>query len=180
MATARKDAPERVSAYFEALPEWSRAICEKLRAAVLSADPSVKEDWKWGPHYSSHGMVCGIGAFQKHVKLHFFNGSAMADGRGLFNHCLDNSFARSIKYTDVSAVDTEAVQESGPEAPEALLAALQSEPAAHAFFQGLTPGYRKQFVEHVTTARTDKTRAARVAAVVQHCLEGKRLHDKYK
>lgn len=198
MATARKDAPERVSDYFAALPDWSRAICETLRGAVLSADPSIIEDWKWGPHYSSGGMVCGIGAFKGHVKLHFFNGSAMPDGRGLFNHCLDNQFARSVKFTDVAEVDVAAVQEyvrdavavlrggfkriitETSETPDDLLQALQSEPTAYSFFEGLTPGYRKQFTEHVTTAKTEKTRAARVAAVVAHCKDGKRLHDKYK
>lgn len=116
-------------------------------------------------------MVCGIGAFKGHVKLHFFNGSAMPYSRGLFNHCLDNRFARSIRYTDVSEVDTEA--------PEDLIRALQFEPTAYHFFEGLTPGYKKQFIEHVATAKTDKTRTARIEAVVTHCREGRKLNDKY-
>src|SRR5688572_4907162 len=100
MATAKKDGSKKVAEYLESLPEWSAAICRKLQRIILKADPSIVEDWKWGPNYASNGMVCGYGAFQKHVKLTFFNGSAMTDSKGLFNHCVDNEFSRSIKYVN--------------------------------------------------------------------------------
>ena len=199
MATPKHDASQRVTDYIQGLPEWAQAVCNELRRICLSADPSIVEDWKWGPHYSSNGMVCGYGAFQKHVKVTFFNGSAMKDAKGLFNHCIDNEFSRSIKYTGVEEIDEKellayiresvAVNAKGfkrevtnktVEVPAELEQALAANPKAQAFFDALSYGYKKEFVELVTTAKQEKTRQERIAKVVDHCAEGKKLNDKYK
>jgi len=199
MATKNKDGAQRVTAYLDTLPEWSGAICKELRRIILKADPSLTEEWKWGPHYSSQGMVCGYGAFQKHVKLTFFNGSGMKDSKGLFNHCVDNEFSRSIKYEAESEINekvlTEYIRESVAvnqkgfkreikdktvDVPADLQAALAKNKKALAFFEGLTYGYKKDFVELVTTAKQEKTRRERIAKVVDHCAQGVKLNDKYK
>ena len=91
--------------YIESRLEWSRKILQKLRTIILAADPSITEDWKWGPNYANNGMVCGIAAFQKHIKVTFFNGCDMKDPQGMFNHCVDNEFSRSIKYVDEKEID---------------------------------------------------------------------------
>jgi hypothetical protein len=192
MATKNKDGAQRVTAYLDTLPEWSGAICKELRRIILKADPSLTEEWKWGPHYSSQGMVCGYGAFQKHVKLTFFNGSGMKDSKGLFNHCVDNEFSRSIKYEAESEINekllTEYIKESVAvnqkgfkrEIKADLQAALAKNNKALAFFEGLSYGYKKDFVELVTTAKQEKTRLERIAKVVDHCAQGVKLNDKYK
>ncbi|MBD0293692.1 MAG: YdeI/OmpD-associated family protein, partial [Flavisolibacter sp.] len=181
------------------LPDWSKAICNKLRTIILNADPSIAEDWKWGPNYYRNGMVCGYGAFQKHVKFTFFNGSGMKDPKGLFNHCVDNEFSRSIKYVSEDEIDekllTQYIKESVAvnkkgfkreikdktvEVPAELQQALSKNKKAQQFFDGLSYGYKKEFVEHVTTAKQDNTRIARIAKVVDYCAEGKKLNDKYK
>lgn len=199
MATAKKEGTQRVAEYLDTLPAWSAAICNKLRRIILAADPSLVEDWKWGPNYASNGMVCSYGAFQKHVKLTFFNGSAMNDSNGLFNHCVDNEFSRSIKYTDEAEIDekllTEYIRQSVAvnangfkrevkdktvDVPQDLQQALAADPGALAFFDALSYGYKKEFVELVTTAKQEKTRGERIAKVVSHCAEGRKLNDKYK
>lgn len=109
MPIAAAEAKNKVSAYSESLPQWSKKILLKLRKIVLAADASIVEEWKWGPHYSSKGMICGVGAFQRHVKFTFFNGSAMKDLEGLLNHCGDNELSRSIKYTDGNEIDEKMV-----------------------------------------------------------------------
>ncbi len=50
MNKSQKAATDRVLEYMNNLPDWSRRICLRLRAIILSADPSLVEDWKWGPH----------------------------------------------------------------------------------------------------------------------------------
>lgn len=72
MPAALKPATDKVLSYIGTLPDWSRKTCTKLRKMILAADSSLTEEWKWGPHYSADGMVCGFGAFQKHVKLNVF------------------------------------------------------------------------------------------------------------
>jgi len=199
MPTPPKDAPNKVLHYLESLPEWSQTLCKKLRGIILKTDPQLTEEWKWGPHYSLHGMVCGWGAFQKHVKLTFFNGSAMSDPAGLFNHCVEAEFSRSIKYTDVSELDEAllqayirqsiAVNQKGYKrtvtdktviVPDELETALAKDPKAKTFFDNLTYGYKKELVEHYTTAKQEKTKAERLAKISALCAEGKTLNDKYK
>lgn len=48
------------------------------------------------------------------------------------------------------------------------------------FFDGLSYGYKKEFVEHITTAKQDNTRIARITNVIDYCERGKKLNDKYK
>lgn len=199
MTTAKKDAGKRISDYIESLPEWSKNICLTLRTTILSASPGLTEEWKWGPHYSSAGMVCGFSAFQKHVKVTFFNGAGMQDGRKLFNHCVDNEFSRSIKYDMSEAVDTETLAAYVQEAvalnakgfkreikdktvsvPPELTAALSQSKEAQIFFEGLSYGYKKEFAEHVAEARQETTKQARIAKIIGLCTEGKTLHHKYK
>ena len=199
MAAPKQDASQRITDYIASLPEWSQTLCHRLRGIILAADPSIVEDWKWGPHYASNGMVCGYGAFQKHVKFTFFNGSDMKDPQGLFNHCVDNEFSRSIRYTSETEIDekvlSEYIRESVAinaegfkrevknktvEVPQELLQALAANTKAQAFFDALSYGYKKEFVELVTTAKQEKTRRERIAKVVDHCAEGRKLNDKYK
>lgn len=144
-------------------------------------------------------MVCGYGAFKEHVKLTFFNGNAMKDPKGLFNHCVDNEFSRSIKYTDVVEINeagiTALVKESVSvnkkgykrevkdktvEVPDDLHKALSKNKPAQEFFDSLTYGYRKEYVEYVTEAKREETRQQRIVKVVSLCADGKTLNDKYK
>ena len=198
-AKAPGNAKEEITSYIDSMEPFAKAICKKLRSIILNADPSLKEEWKWGPHYSSNGMVCGYGGFQKHVKLTFFNGAGMKDPKKLFNHCVDNEFSRSIKYTDVSQINekllTDYIKESvavnakgfkrevknkNVEVPADLQQALSKNKTAANFFDNLTYGYKKEFVEWVTTAKREETRADRITKIVEMCKEGRKLNDKYK
>jgi uncharacterized protein YdeI (YjbR/CyaY-like superfamily) len=144
-------------------------------------------------------MVCGFGAFQKHVKFTFFNGSALKDEEGAFNHCTDNKFSRSIKYVSEDEPDekmlTAYIRESvrlnrtgfkrviaskQVEVPSDLEASLAQDAKAHAFFNGLSYVYKKDFVEYVTSAKRDQTRIDRITKVVAHAAEGRKLNDKYQ
>ena len=105
MPAFHKNATAEVDKYIDKMPAFSKEICIRLREIILKAVSGIKEDWKWGPNYNFEGMVCGFGAFQKHVKFTFFNGSDMKDSNGLFNHCVDNEFCRSIKYVSADEID---------------------------------------------------------------------------
>ena len=193
------NAAAEITNYIEGLQPFAKAICKKLRSIVLHADPSIKEEWRWGPNYSSNGMVCGFSGFQKHAKLTFFNGAAMQDPKGLFNHCVDNEFSRSIKYTDVSEIDEKLiaqyvkesvavnakgfkreVKDKTVEVPTDLQQALSKNKTAANFFDNLSYGYKKEYVEWVTTAKREETRTDRITKVVAMCKEGRKLNDKYK
>src|SRR5688500_12107884 len=199
MAVKSIKADEQVKAYIAGLPEFSKAICEKLRNIVLAVDGRITEEWKWGPHYSYKGMVCGFGAFQQHVKFTFFNGAGMQDNDKLFNHCVDNQFSRSIRYTSIDEIDEtqlskyvrESVQvnEQGykreiknktVDVPEDFTSLLAPNAKAKQFFDALSYGYKKEFVDWINSAKRMETRKERMEKTVAMCFEQKKLNDKYK
>lgn len=60
------------------------------------------------------------------------------------------------------------------EVPDDLAAALDADPAARAYFDGMPPGVRKQNLYFVISARRPGTRAARIAKIVTAAGEGRR------
>ena len=193
------DAREQVDTYIAALPDFSKQVCKRLRKIILDTDQRITEEWKWGPHYSYKGMLCGFGAFQQHVKLTFFNGSGMKDHDKLFNHCVDNQFSRSVKYTSVEEIDemqlTAYIKESMQtneqgfkreitnktvDVPEGLSELLSSNAKAKQYFDALSYGYKKEFVDWINTAKRIETRNDRMEKTVAMCAAEKRLNDKYK
>jgi uncharacterized protein YdeI (YjbR/CyaY-like superfamily) len=63
--------------------------------------------------------------------------------------------------------------EAGVEHP-LLTKALDADPAARASWDALPPSVRKQALTQMALARTDATKAKRVAAIVAACAEGRR------
>jgi uncharacterized protein YdeI (YjbR/CyaY-like superfamily) len=199
MSIPHPNATREVVDYIDGMPEFSKAICKKLRSIILKTDKNIVEDWKWGPNYSYNGMLCGYGAFKHHVKFTFFNGSGMKDSRNLFNHCVDNEFSRSIKFTDVKQIDEKAIAEYVKDSvatnkkgfkriikdksvavPEYLHDALSKNKQALKFFEELTYGYKKELVQWVTTAKREETRLDRIEKAVQMCREGRKMNDQYR
>jgi len=201
MAT-HQNAGEEITRYINTQAEWAQAICNKLRNIILKADENIIEDWKWGPHYkTARGMVCGFSAFQKHAKLTFFNGSVMKDEEGLFNHCVDNEFSRSIKFTDVIKINEKlltkyikesvAVNEKGfkrvaqdkdktIEVPGELAAAFGKSKSAKAFFEKIPYSHKKEYVEWIVSAKKEETRKARVEKAIVMMEQKVGLNDKYR
>jgi hypothetical protein len=67
-------------------------------------------------------------------------------------------------------LDVELVLDQAPrvvEVPADLATALEAEPEAKAFFEGLTPSQKKWHVLQVTGAKTDETRQRRVAKSIE-------------
>lgn len=199
MSNVSPDAAQEISDYIEQMPDFSKTICNKLRSLILETDRNIVEDWKWGPHYSCHGMICGYGGFKHHVKFTFYNGSGMKDPKKLFNHCVDNEFNRSIKFTNADQIDEKTIKEYVKESievnrkgfkriviskavqiPEDLKTALEKNKVAMKYFEQLSRGYQKDFVEWVTSAKKIQTRTDRVSKVVVMCQEKRRLNDQYK
>ncbi len=55
------------------------------------------------------------------------------------------------------------------------LIAFQREKAAWAYFEACPPGYKKQMLHRVATAKRAETRAARLAKLVEACKKGERI-----
>ncbi len=198
--TIRPDAGRRIDEYIAGLPYFSRRICGALRRIVRNADPEIVEDWKWGPNFNREGMVCGFGAFREHVTFTFFKGALLKDRRKILTGCSDsNAHNRSVKFHSVADIDAKTLtayvreaaalnargvkaesRRAGIPVPADLRKALAGDAKVRAFFEGLTPGYRREYVEWIVGAKRPETRAARIGTTLLQCRKGKTLHWKYR
>ncbi len=173
-----------VDKYIQKSQPFARPICRKIRQIILKSDPDIIEDWKWGPNYYKNGMVCGFGAFQKHVHLSFFRGDAMKDPKGLFVHGEENRHNRGIKFTDVGQVDEKiltryvkeavTINERGIELKEKTVALpldfkkeLEKNRKAKEFFSSSSYTNRKEYVTWVTSAKKKETRDRRLKLAIR-------------
>ena len=88
------------------LNDWRGKMFTTLRRLIKSACPGLIEDWKWNTAVWTHGgMVCSVGAFRDHVKLHFFKGASLEDAYGLFNAGLEAKVTRAIDFREGDKID---------------------------------------------------------------------------
>ena len=185
MPKSHVDPKQRIDEYIKKAPGFAQPICRKLRESILKADPDVVEAWKWGPHYSKRGMVCGYAAFQKHVSLAFFQGALMRDRNHLFIE--DDAPAKSMrrmKFTrpqDVNesvigayvreaiSLNVSGVRAPKPslETPADLQKLLKNNGALLRFFDSLSYTHRKEYIRWIEDAKKAETRQARLKKAVE-------------
>jgi hypothetical protein len=90
-------ADPRVDAYIDALPDWQRAICRKVRALVHAADPEVVETIKFTdrPYFVLDGNVCALLAAKDHVNVFIYDPIA-PDPEGIITAGQENATARTV------------------------------------------------------------------------------------
>jgi hypothetical protein len=92
-----------------------------------------------------------------------------------------NSSSRTSRRTEQGSASTDRASASPEphETPDDLKAALANAPEAEAFFNGLAPSHRKEYIRWVTEAKREETRAKRVEGTVEKLLSKlKRPSDK--
>ncbi len=189
-----------ITEYIDALPPFSHEICVKLRELIHAAIPDVIEDWKWGPNFYYHGMVCGFGAFKSHVAIAFFQGAMLKDPHKILITNPGNQHNRNIKFTDVKEIKATILKAYLKEAaannkagvvvkvapdekvvvvPDDLKKALAKLKLTKAFDE-LAYYKRKEMVMWITDAKRDETRLKRLDKVIDLVDQRKGLNDHYK
>lgn len=93
------------------LGDWRGEVLARLRAVILSADPGVVEEWKWGgPVWSCAGIICTGETYKKAVKMTFAKGASLADPAGLFNSSLEGNTRRAIDVHEGDAINEKALK----------------------------------------------------------------------
>ncbi len=87
-----------VDAHIDGLPEWQRAICQRVRDLVHAADPEVTETIKRGtrPYFVLEGNVCALLETKDHVNVFLYDGAIVPDPHGIITGGHDNSTARTV------------------------------------------------------------------------------------
>jgi uncharacterized protein YdeI (YjbR/CyaY-like superfamily) len=181
------------------LEPFAQVICKRLRKLILSADPEIIEDWKWGPNYYLNGMVCGYWGFKKHVSFVFFQGSLLKDKKKILLENPGNVHNRHIKFTDVKQIDDTIILEYLFEAidnnrkglkitetkdktivtPEDVAKALKKAKVL-AYFDSLAFSHRKEYVQWIESAKKEETRTKRIEQAIEKLKDKQGLNDRYK
>lgn len=187
-----------VDAYLSRSEQWPAEIAA-LRAVLL--DSGLDESVKWGkPCYGSDGENIAIVQEMKNfLALLFFKGALLDDPDGVLESQGPNSrSARRMCFTSVAEVQQSsdvihsmvaaaiAVAAAGLEVPpapdlvlvEELQQRLDADPDLRAAFERLTPGRRREYHLHISSAKQAKTREARVDKCAGKILAGKGFRDR--
>jgi uncharacterized protein YdeI (YjbR/CyaY-like superfamily) len=190
----------RVDAYIEKQAAFAQPILRHLRDVVHTACPDGEETLKWSmPSFLYKGKIlAGMAAFKAHATFGYWNDSMLSQdaknrsAMGQFGRLtsLDDlpSKAALVELTQKSMALIEAgVKPARATAkkppftvPQDLRAAIDAVAAAKATFDGFAPSCQREYVEWVTEAKRDETRAKRLAQTVIWLAEGKRRNWKYE
>lgn len=99
--------------------DWRDETLDRVRAAIMAADPEMVEERKWRkpsngmvgvPVFSHAGIVCTGETYKSVVKLTFARGAALPDPAGLFNASLEGNVRRAIDVREGETIDARALK----------------------------------------------------------------------
>ena len=191
----------RIDAYIERAQPFAQPILRHVRAALHEACPDCEETLKWSsPSFLYKGKIlAGFAAFKAHAAFGFWAGSQILE-TGARQESAMGQFGRLTSIDDLppraelielakkgmKLIDDGVKPVRNKTAkppftvPQDLRAAIDAVPAAAATFDGFPPSCQRDYVDWVTGAKRDETRAKRLAQTVEWLAEGKRRNWKYE
>jgi len=189
----------RVEAYIARSAPFARPILRHLRSLLHKTSPDVRETIKWGfPHFEYHGILCSMAAFKEHCTFGFWKASLMSDRHGLLTKVGKTAmghFGRLTKPADLPSdrILTACIREAmklneagakvpshgGPSLKKALRIPLDFKMTlgrnkrARKTFDGFSYSHKKEYVEWITDAKTEETRARRMATALAWMARGR-------
>ena len=189
----------KVDWYFDKDSQW-QAEFKALRSIAM--ETGLVEELKWGhPCYTIQGKnVVLMHGFKDYCALLFHKGALLTDEEGILVQQTENvQSARQIRFTSLKELkklapvlkayihEAVAVEKAGLEVkkkatkefdmPEEFTQALKKMPELKKAFYALTPGRQRGYLLHFSSAKQEKTRAARVEKNMDRILAGKGLED---
>ena len=177
-----------------------REVLEALRTLVLES--GLEESCKWGmPCYTYNGKnVAMIAAFKEYCSLNLFKGVLLKDPKQLLTAAGEDSQSyRQLRLTTVKEVikyktairtflkEAIELEKAGKKVefkkidehpvPEELLARFKKQPALEKAFKALTPGRQRGYLIHISQAKQEATRLARIERRAPSILKGKGLNE---
>ena len=92
----------RVDDYLAPLPDWQRAVFERVREVLHRTDPELTETIKRRvqPYFVCEGNVAAFLAAKDHVNVFVYDGGIVPDPHGLVTAGQDNRTARTIGFRE--------------------------------------------------------------------------------
>jgi uncharacterized protein YdeI (YjbR/CyaY-like superfamily) len=181
----------RVDDYIAKAPPFAQPILTHVRALVHRALPDADETIKWGmPHFMVGGRnVIGLAAFKAHASVVIHHEERTGDGMGALGKLQsladlppdEQLIARfQARPAEIAKPRARRAPKPGLPMPPALEAALLASPAAQAAFDAFAPSHRREYIEWITGAKREETRAKRIAQTIEWLAEGRKRNWKYE
>lgn len=183
----------RVDAYIAKAAPFAQPILSHLRAVVARALPEAVETIKWSmPHWTVGGKnVAGMAAFKAHCAFVIHGDGRQGDAMGQYGKIAtlgdlpsDADLVAKLHGARDHLAVPQPKKTKAPPKPEIPLpadfaAALAAHCPAQDHFERFAPSHRREYLEWVTTAKAEATRARRIAQAVEWIGEGKKRNWKY-
>ena len=191
----------RVDAYIAKSADFAKPILKHLRELVHRGCPAVVENLKWSmPHFDYKGMFCGMAAFNHHCTFGFWKGellfgtrAAEEEAMGQFGRItsladlpgdkiLMGYIKKAAELNDIGVKKPAPLKPKGKKelvVPDYFLAALKKSKKALATFQAFNYSHKKEYVEWITEAKREETRAQRLKTALEWLAQGKARNWKY-
>jgi uncharacterized protein YdeI (YjbR/CyaY-like superfamily) len=196
----------RVDAYIAKSAAFAKPILEHWRSIVDEACPDAEETMKWSrPSWEYAGaLLCSMVAFKEHCAFNFWKAQLLTLGdqpvgfgsKSLFGHITSlqelpprRALVKLVKQAaklNAAGVKESVMTSAGPRQarkplpmPPDLKRALASNKKARETFEGFSPSHRREYIEWITDAKRDATRAQRLATTVEWLIAGKPRNWKY-
>jgi len=188
----------RIDSYIEKAQPFARPILEKVRERVHAVVPEAEETLKWSmPSFTLNGKILlGMAAFKAHATVGFWRGQELGmerkdDAMGQLGRLtsvadlpdnFDELLRQAAELTNSAPAPRKPKHspKPPPEMHPAFAAALARAPKAKAVLDGFPPSAQRDYLEWISEAKQDSTRAKRIATAVEWLAEGKRRHWKYE
>jgi uncharacterized protein YdeI (YjbR/CyaY-like superfamily) len=192
---------KRIDSYIAGAPEFARPILTHLRAVIHQGCPEVEETIKWRmPSFTYHGILCGFAAFKAHCAFGFWRGTLIVGvdkartqkAMGQFG-CITSvkdlpgrkallgyiKEAMRLNEEGVKAPPKHKPRRKSLPMPADLVAGLKRKAKARAAWAELTPSGRREYIEWITEAKREETRAERLRTTLLWVSQGKQRNWKY-
>ena len=183
---------EKVDAYIAKQQPFAQPILNHVRALVHKALPDCEEAIKWGmPYFVVNGKnAVGMAAFKKHASVLVCSDESAGGGMGNFGKLtsvdeLPSDDELMAQFRE-SAIAVQSPKTSQPKPkpeipmPDDFASALAETPNAQQVFDSFTDAQRRDYLDWVTSAKREATRAKRIATAVEWIGEGKKRNWKYE
>jgi uncharacterized protein YdeI (YjbR/CyaY-like superfamily) len=190
----------RIDAYIAKAAPFAQPILDHVRERVHAVVPRVEETLKWSmPSFTLDGKILlNMAAFKAHAVVGFWRGQELgiegkSDAMGQLGKLTTVSDLPPGKKLDELILKAADLARSAPaprktkhdpKPPSALHpefeTALDANPKAKQALDGFPPSAQREYLDWVSEAKQDKTRAQRIADAIEWLSEGKRRHWKYE
>jgi len=194
---------QTVDEYIASSGNWNKSL-QLLRKLISSTE--LVETVKWGmPVYTLNNKnIVGFSAFKSWTGLWFYQGVFLKDPQRRLISAQEGTTKalRQMRFSSLNEIEEsrrtimayleEAIQNQKEgkvlkpernkrlEIPEELQEAFRRDPALKDAFDALSLTSKREFAEHVDSAKREETRKQRLEKVIPMILAGVGLNDKYK